>query len=84
MKWLETIDIKQFLNQDVAVENLTEEDVKDSAEKIAATLSVSKFKDADLAFLCSDLKNTKDVEAFEFVLNRIYDWADRRKVWLGL
>jgi hypothetical protein len=77
MQWYETINIKPFLDE----ENLT---IKERAEKMSAKLLKSHFRTSILEELCQDLCNAKSVKAFDAVLNRIYDWADSHKVWLGI
>lgn len=93
--WAYSLDIKQFLSDDTSDRNAAEVANKIAAELRAKLPESVIDDDMDLADILDELDsfvpaNCGDGDSENLcgdlnrVLEDLYDWADRERVWLGL
>ena len=81
MSWVESIDIKQHLTEDESPEAISEacRGILRELKKLRSIVPPRRITDAFKAQ--SVLGNLRKANK---ALNDLYDWADERRVWLGL
>ena len=91
--WRRTVDIKQFLTraQDVEAAHEAAGTVprEDEYHGAAAMRDVARVlaQHPEFDLVVGDVQaatDEEDVEAFDRALDRVYDVADRERIWLGL
>jgi hypothetical protein len=94
-RWLYTVDIKQFLGV-----STDKESVKTAAMNIAAIIRTKLPEDwhneamyegenfdselDDILYSLDSDAQSGDCNDLNSTLNQLYDWADYKRVWLGL
>lgn len=84
--WDAKANIKQFLDPDAEPSEVAANVARELRHAFARRLrATSDNYDCDLDMLLDDLENFGDatVEDFDETLDRIYDWADENRIWLG-
>ena len=76
-RWRRTVNIKHLL------------DPSQSADIVADNIRIRLVNafgspDPELADIITDLSSVGSVEECNGMLDRLYDWADANRVWLGL
>lgn len=83
--WRYTVDIKPFLRDAKHEWNKDLEQRRDEICKLLRkTGDYRRGDDYYLRDIIDELQETDSVEGFNAVLDNLYDWADDRRVWLGL
>jgi hypothetical protein len=81
MNWLYEFDVNKFVRE--APEDIV--DPKPVADKIIAALQGHQpFSTSEGDGILSDLASAKDRANFNEALDRLYDFANEQRVWLGL
>jgi len=80
--WLYSLELKEILKQ---YGEKSFEDVRDESTKLLEYFKNSHFNSDDkLEEIIENLQSAEDVNEFDDALEELYDWADERRVWLGL
>jgi hypothetical protein len=82
-RWNYKINIKQHLNSGETAELFE----RAKAGVIKEVKTLPHFTDPDeldLKFVVRELESVTDVWEFNWALGVLYDWADFRRVWLGI
>jgi Mg/Co/Ni transporter MgtE len=78
--WIATVDIKRILAK--KEKGASFEYIRDEVVKKLKT--IKHFQEGDIAEVVEELADTDTVEQFDCVLDIIYDFADARKIWMGI
>jgi hypothetical protein len=82
--WVETVNVKSIIDSYQEYDDLSPEQLKECANKLYDLLSKSEImKDCDFLEDLKDNDFDGDAEAFDEVLEGIYDYADEHRVWMG-
>lgn len=85
--WRYTCDIKRHFFE-CETEDDKYEDAKFIPSRDAVVAELKRARDYEddwvLQVIVEDLANSEDVDEFNEWLSALYDWADSRRVWLGL
>lgn len=93
MAWTRTVDIKAaFMGGDPsqarehgkAVATILREKLGDVMDLSIGDETVDGLCNSDLDLIALDFEDIQDAEDFDNVLERLYDWADDNRVWLGI
>lgn len=77
MKWRAKVDINPILQQ-YHDEELSFEEVRDKVVEVIENNPIfASFPQR------GDFRQTEDVESFDDVLEKLYDYADIERIWLG-
>ena len=81
MVWKEKIDIKRYIDEDA-----DECDFPKVRQQIVGELRKSKIlaKNSEAIEYIDEMEHEDDIDAFDDLLNEIYEIADNERVWLGL
>lgn len=85
--WRYTCDIKKHIPGDVPDEWFyNDENFKSVRDAIVAELkgTIDHPRDARLCVVVEGLERASDTDEFNEWLDELYDWADARRVWMGL
>ena len=77
--WRYTLNIKLFLNTD-------RDAWEEARDNIVSLLKTSRDyeHDIELQSIVDEMTDADDLDWFNAILDRLYDWADFNLVWLGL
>lgn len=80
MKWRYKVNIKQFLNEDESKESIEQayNGINKELEQIPFAPPFQWDHYSEMAI------EQGDVNLFNMGLNFLYDWADQKRIWLGM
>ena len=89
MNWLHKIDIKQFMYDENGDSNPLSQCGPLIIQEIKTLIPVLTpkevvFLEDNVFYPMNEAIEENDIEYFDDALNDLYDWADEKKVWLGL
>lgn len=87
-RWIKTVDIKDLLTDDDSPENAVKVGLA-MAERLRSRLAGYLDDDPDFEEIVNDFEAVGDAQqfalsAFNDTMNRLYDWADGERIWLGI
>lgn len=80
--WDYSVNIKQFLNPDKSVIEVATA-VTQELKRLPPGL-VNSIEFMEIMDVFEEAVELNDVEVFDAGLSDLYDWADEKRVWLGL
>lgn len=86
-RWKATVEIKDLLSSDDSPENAIRVG-SEMARRLRSKMPADLAQDPDLEEILAHFETVGDagkfaLSAFNATLDRLYDWADEKRVWLG-